>query len=63
MAQHVDLVAGGGGGEVALHRLAARGVGGVGVEHVDALGEAARSGKGLQSEPSYGLAMHGAVQV
>lgn len=37
--QDVELVAGLGGGQVLLHRLAGGGVGGVGVQHVDALRE------------------------
>lgn len=39
--QDVELVAGLGGGQVLLHSLAGGGVGGVGVQHVDALGEPA----------------------
>ena len=41
VAQHVELRAGGGRGQVLLHRLAAGGGRGVRVQHVDALGEPA----------------------
>lgn len=49
VAQDVELRTGLGGGQVALHGLAAGGVGGVGVQNIDALSEPATVG-GAETE-------------